>query len=207
WCPDAQRSAGDLATFAAVFAKLADAKGEYTAGHGERTAEVAGWLAEQLGFDETHREQVRIAALLHDIGLLGVPARVIAKPDILSLGEMEAMRQHPTHSQTVLDELPGMEEIAHWVGAHHERPDGRGYPEMLEDETIPIEARIIALADTYVALTSRRPYRKALSHENAEQVLVGGAGTQLDTKLVQLLRARWPQPTSSRTARRSRRRR
>ena len=196
----AERSPVDLQLFATVFAGLADAKGEHTQAHGARTAEVADALAEALGFEPARRAMLRVAAVLHDIGLMGVPARTIAKPDILSLTEMEAMRQHPSYSQRVLEGLPGLEEIARWVGAHHERPDGRGYPEMLEEEGIPLEARIIALADTYVALTSARPYRKALSHEDAQQVLLGGAGTQLDRKLVQLLCASATAPTSSRSA-------
>jgi HD-GYP domain-containing protein (c-di-GMP phosphodiesterase class II) len=144
---------------------------------------------------------VQVAALSHNVGLLGVPARVIAKPDILSLTEMETMRRHPTYSQMVLEALPGMEKIATWVGAHHERIDGKGYPEMLKADDIPLEARIISLADTYVALTSPRPYREALSEEDAKQVLEGAVGTQLDKKLVKLFCS----PTSSRNARRSRR--
>ena len=184
---DTERSPADALTFAKVFARLGDAKGEHTEGHSERTAEIADQIGQALGFDEGRRELLRVAALSHHVGLLGVPARVIAKPDILSLAEMETMRKHPAYSQKVLEALPGMEEVATWVGAHHERPDGKGYPEMLDDDTIPLEARIIALADTYVALTSTRPYRDALSDADAKQVLEGGAGTQLDKKLVKLL--------------------
>ena len=205
--PEAERSPVDLQTFASVFATLADAKGEHTTHHSRRTAELVDRLAEALDFTPARRELVRIAALLHDVGLLGVPAQVIAKPDILSLTEMEIMRQHPAYSQLVLEAVPGLEEAAHWVGAHHERPDGKGYPETLEQEQIPLEARIIALADTYVALTSARPYRRALAHDDAEQVLLGGAGTQLDGKLVRLLCSLSLEPRSSRTAPRSRRRR
>ncbi len=197
----------DLETFASVFANLADSKGEHTARHGQRTAELAVQLTESLGFTDEHRELLRIAALVHDVGLLGVPARIIAKPDILSLTEMQAMRQHPSYSEMVVDALPGLEDAARWVGAHHERPDGKGYPEMLEDDTIPLEARVIALADTYVALTSARPYRGALSPEDAQQVLVGGAGSQLDTEFVQLFCSLFAEPKSSRTAPRQRQKR
>lgn len=198
---DADRSPVDIVTFATVFAGLGDAKGEYTDGHSERTAAVADQIALAAGLDESRRDLLRVAALSHNVGLLGVPARVIAKPDILSLTEMENMRRHPTYSQMVLEALPGMEEIAMWVGAHHERIDGKGYPEMLEADEIPLEARIISLADTYVALTSARPYREALSDEDAKQVLEGAVGTQLDKKLVKLFCS----STSSRSARRSRR--
>ena len=117
------------------------------------------------------------------------------------------MRKHPALSQQVLEALPGLGDVARWVGAHHERPDGRGYPEMLEEERIPLEARILAVADTYVALTSPRPYRRALSHEDAQQVLLGGAATQLDSKLVRVLCSLPEFATSFRTAPRSRRKR
>jgi putative nucleotidyltransferase with HDIG domain len=202
---EAERTPEDLVTFARVFAELADAKGEHTAQHGDRTAQVADRIAEGLSLDAQQRAQIRLAATLHDIGLLGVAARVIAKPDILSLSEMEVMRKHPSLSQQVLEALPELREIAQWVGAHHERPDGRGYPEMLDEDRIPLEARILAVADTYVALTSPRPYRRALSHEDALQVLQGGAGTQLDAKLVRVLCALPEAATSSRSAPRSRR--
>src|ERR1700694_1247315 len=172
--------------FATVFANLADAKGEHTSAHSARTADVAKSVAQALGLEREHCQRIYIAAMLHDVGLLGVPARVIAKPDILSLAEMETMRKHPTFSQQILEGVPGLEELAMWAGAHHERPDGKGYPELLESGVIPLEARIIALADTYVALTSMRPYRHALSDDDAQTVLLGGAGTQLDKKLVQL---------------------
>jgi len=202
---NAEAAPEDLTTFARVFAELADAKGEHTAAHADRTAEVADQIAQALEFGERERALIRLAALVHDIGLLGVAARVIAKPDILSLSEMEVMRKHPALSQQVLETLPGLGDVALWVGAHHERPDGRGYPEMLDEPSIPPEARILAVADTYVALTSPRPYRRALSHEDAQQVLLGGVGTQLDGKIVKVFCSLPEAPTSSRTARRSRR--
>jgi HD-GYP domain-containing protein (c-di-GMP phosphodiesterase class II) len=180
------RKGEQLLTFARVFAELADSKGEHTGAHSPRTAEVAGKIAELMGLQPEHCRQIYVAALMHDIGLLGVPARIIAKPDILSLTEMEAMRRHPTYSQQIIENVPGLEDIAMWIGAHHERPDGKGYPELLDAEAIALEPRIIGIADTYVALTSPRPYRRALSEEDAQQVLLGGAGTQLDKKLVQV---------------------
>ena len=204
--PDRQGAvAEDLITFARVFAELADAKGEHTTAHADRTAEVADQIAQALEFGERERALIRLAAVLHDIGLLGVAARVIAKPDILSLSEMELMRKHPALSQQVLETLPGLGDVALWVGAHHERPDSRGYPEMMDESSIPPEARILAVADTYVALTSPRPYRRALSHEDAQQVLLGGVGTQLDGKIVKVFCSLPEAPRSFRTARRSRR--
>jgi HD-GYP domain-containing protein (c-di-GMP phosphodiesterase class II) len=196
-----------LMTFAQVFSKLADAKGEHTGEHGSRTAQYAGLLGEALGFDPERLTMLHIAAITHDIGLLGVPSHVIAKPDILSLMEMETMRKHPSYSQLVLETIPGLEVAAKWAGAHHERPDGKGYPELLEGNEIPLESRIIAVADTYVALTSERPYRRQLDHAQALRVLRGGEGVQLDGELVELFCSLELPATSSRTSRRSARKR
>ena len=111
---------------------------------------------------------IRIGALLHDVGLLGVPARIMTKPDILSVTEMQLMRQHPANSEMILQELPGFEEVAVWIARHHERPDGKGYPEMLVGDDIPMESRILAIADVYAALMSDRPHRGALSPKRRE---------------------------------------
>jgi putative nucleotidyltransferase with HDIG domain len=181
---DTRRSRRRVMRFAEVFADLSDAKGADAVGHSRRTADGAERLAQAVQLDEGHAEMVRIAALLHDIGLLGVPARIMSKPDILSVTEMQVMRQHPAHSETVLESLPGFEEVALWVARHHERPDGKGYPEMLDGDEIPLESRIIAVADVYAALVAERPHRGALSRKDAKRVLLGMAGTQLDPELV-----------------------
>jgi HD-GYP domain-containing protein (c-di-GMP phosphodiesterase class II) len=139
-----------------------------------------------VGLDPGHVEMIRIAALLQDIGVLGVPARVMTKPDILSVTEMQLMRQHPGSSEMVLQELTGFEEIAIWIARHHERPDGKGYPEMLSGDDIPLESRILAIADVFAALTAERPHRGAVSRKDAKQILLGAAGTQLDPELARL---------------------
>jgi HD-GYP domain-containing protein (c-di-GMP phosphodiesterase class II) len=110
----------------------------------------------------------------------------MSKPDILSVTEMQLMRQHPAHSEMVLAPLQGFEEIAYWIARHHERPDGKGYPEMLTGEDIPLESRIISVADVFAALTSERPHRGALSSKDARQILLGAAGSQLDPELARL---------------------
>ena len=181
---DTRKSRKRVLRFAEVFADLSDAKGEHTAGHSRRTAMQAERLAEVVGFDAGHIEMLRIGALLHNVGLLGVPARVMSKPDILSVTEMQLMRQHPVNSEMILENLPGFEEVSVWIARHHERPDGKGYPEMLAGDDIPTESRILAIADVYDALTSDRPHRGALSSDDAKQVLLGAAGTQLDPELV-----------------------
>lgn len=181
---EARKSRKRVMRFAEVFAVLSDAKGHHTGGHSRVTADGAARLAEAVGLDEGHVEMIRIAALLHDLGLLGVPARIMAKPDILSVTEMQLMRQHPANSEMILQDLPGFEEVAIWIARHHERPDGKGYPEMLAGDDIPLEARILAVADVYAALTSERPHRGAMQDRDAKQVLLGAAGTQLDPELV-----------------------
>jgi len=181
---DTRKSRKRVLRFAEVFADLSDAKGGHTAGHARRTAAHAERLAEAVGFDAGHIEMLCIGALLHNVGLLGVPARVMSKPDILSVTEMQLMRQHPANSEMILQELPGFEEVSVWIARHHERPDGKGYPEMLSGDDIPMESRILAIADVYDALTSDRPQRGAISPEDAKQILLSGAGTQLDPELV-----------------------
>ncbi|HYM14213.1 MAG TPA: HD domain-containing phosphohydrolase [Dehalococcoidia bacterium] len=181
-----RKSRKRVTRFAEVFADLSDAKRGRTVGQSRRTAEGAEQLANALSLDAGHVEMVRIAALLQDIGQLGVPARIMSKPDILSVTEMQLMRQHPTSSEMILEELHGFEEIALWIARHHERPDGKGYPEMLSGDDIPLESRILAVADVFAALTSERPHRGAVSRRDARQILLGAAGTQLDAELVRL---------------------
>ncbi len=183
---DTRKSRKRVMRFAEVFADIADAKGGHTVGHSRRTAENAEKLGEALDLDAGHIEMLRIAALLHDIGLLGVPARIMSKPDILSVSEMQLMRQHPASSEMILSSLNGFEELAFWIARHHERPDGRGYPDMLSGDDIPLEARIISVADVHSALTAERPHRGALTAKDAQQILVGAAGTQLDPELTRL---------------------
>lgn len=179
-----RRGQQHLLRFAETFSAVVDARSQYTLGHSRRVADASVILARALGLESNHVRLVQAAALLHDIGHLGVPARIIAKADILNVGEMNLLRQHPVYSRRIIEDLPGGESLALWVGTHHERVDGKGYPEMLSGEEIPLEARIIAIANVYSALTSDRPYRGALSRSDALQVLRGAAGTQLDAELV-----------------------
>ena len=181
---ETRKSRKRVMRFAEVFSELADAKRSHGSAHSRRTADFAQQLGEVAGLDAGEIEMLRIAALLLDIGLLGVPARIMSKPDILSVTEMQLMRQHPTNSEMILQDLPGFEEVSTWIARHHERPDGKGYPEMLSGEDIPLESRILAIADMHAALSSDRPHRAALSPKDARQVLLGAAGTQLDPEMV-----------------------
>jgi putative nucleotidyltransferase with HDIG domain len=183
---DTRKSRKRVMRFAEVFADIADAKGGSTAGHSRRTAEAAARLAEALSLDAGHAEMIRIAALLHNVGMLGVPARIMSKPDILSVTEMQVMRQHPANSEMILSSLQGFEEVAFWIARHHERPDGKGYPDMLTGDDIPLESRILSVADMYSALTAERAHRPAVSAKDARQIIEGAAGTQLDAELARL---------------------
>src|SRR2546423_3809284 len=141
-------------------------------------------MERSAGLPELRLKELRLAALLHDIDQIGISERIMAKPGILSVEELDELRQHPADSRDILSEISGLEEVAHWVAAHHERPDGLGYPDGLTD--VPVEARILAIADAYVAITSDRPHRKRSDHDECLVRLQGAAGSQLDPDLLDL---------------------
>jgi HD-GYP domain-containing protein (c-di-GMP phosphodiesterase class II) len=143
-------------------------------------------MGKASGLDETRLRQLRVAALLHDVGQLAVSERILAKPAILSVDELEILRLHPIYSREVAEGVNGLDEVADWIAAHHERIDGRGYPEGRSGNEIPLEARILAVADTYVAITSDRPHRAAISGQDAHRRLRAEAGTQLDAGIVDM---------------------
>jgi len=156
-------------------------------GRALRVAALARAIAGQLGFAEGARDAIGLAGHVLDIGQLGVPRRVVEKPSILTVEEMELMRRHPGMGSRLLEHVPGFDEITEWVEQHHERPDGRGYPEMLDDEELGLPARILAVADAYWALRAHRPYRPAHTAEEALDILLAGAGRQFDAGVVGVL--------------------
>jgi HD-GYP domain-containing protein (c-di-GMP phosphodiesterase class II) len=156
-------------------------------GRARAVAALAVALGRQAGMPEPDLQALRVAALLLDVGLLGVPRKITDKPAILSVDEMETMQRHASWSARILEGVPGMDDVARWVAAHHERIDGRGYPEMLTGDDIPLAARILAVADAYAALTAERPYRTAFTAESALDVIRSSAGTQFDAGVVQQL--------------------
>jgi HD-GYP domain-containing protein (c-di-GMP phosphodiesterase class II) len=168
------------------FSQLVDSRFAFTMGVSARVARLSESLGRAAGLPESRLRLLRLAALLHDVGQLSVSERIIAKPGILSVDELDALRFHPQYSSEIVSAIPGLEEVALWVAAHHERPDGRGYPEGLAGDDIPFESRILAIADTYVAMTSDRPHRPRSDGMDAVRRLRRAAGTQLDAKLVDL---------------------
>jgi putative nucleotidyltransferase with HDIG domain len=175
-----------LVPFTESLAQLVDARFAFTVGVSLRVARLSEALGRAAGLSDLRLKQLRVAALLHDIGQLSVSERVMAKPGILSVEELDMLRNHPGYSRDVVAGINGLEEVADWVLAHHERPDGRGYPDGRTLNEIPVEARILAIADAYVAMTSDRPHRPRADETEAQQRLRGAAGSQLDQELVEV---------------------
>jgi len=152
----------------------------YTGEHSEAVIEMSAGVARTLGLRETEVQWVRSAALLHDIGKVAIPDEILHKPGPLTDEEWVLMKQHPVIGERILRVLPGMGPVARIVRHEHERWDGKGYPDGLAGEEIPIGSRIIIAADTYHAITSDRPYRAARSHREAIEELTRCSGTQFD---------------------------
>jgi len=140
-------------------------------------------MARELGLTREHVNRIGIAGVLHDIGKIGVPDAILRKPGALTDEQYDAMKKHPEIGARILGGS-GLDDIRGWILAHHERPDGRGYPFGLAGEAIPLEARILAVADAYEAMTSDRVYRNAIGADAARKELRTGAGKQFDAAVV-----------------------
>jgi HD-GYP domain-containing protein (c-di-GMP phosphodiesterase class II) len=180
-------SNGELMDFLGVISDVVDMRGCREPGRSRRVADLASSLAIACGLDDETAQMVHAAALLQDIGTFGVPVQYLTKPDILTVDEMTSMEMHPVHARDILSEIPGFGAAAWWVGCHHERVDGKGYPGMLEGDEVPLEAQIIGMAETFVALVSTRPYRPAMAPEDALEVVRGMCGTRFDDLLIPCL--------------------
>ncbi len=162
-----------------------DAKDPYTKDHSTCVAKYSAALARAINLPEEEIDRIRLGALLHDVGKIGIPERVLQKEGPLSDEEWVIMKQHPTiGAEKVLMPNTSLRDLIPIVKYHHERIDGKGYPEGLSNGDIPLAAKIVAIADTYHALTSDRPYRKGMSIEKAVSILEEGAGSQWDADLV-----------------------
>jgi HD-GYP domain-containing protein (c-di-GMP phosphodiesterase class II) len=174
----------ELFDFLAVLSDVVDTRNGREAGRGRRVAELARRVSLACDMTERRADLVKVAALLQDIGTLGVPVHYLSKPDILSVDEMAAVQAHPVYARDILSEIPGLGAAAWWVGCHHERIDGKGYPGMLEGSEVPAEAQIIGMCEAFDALTSDRPYRRAMPHSEAFEVMRGLAGARFDPYLL-----------------------
>jgi GAF domain-containing protein len=165
-------------------ASALEARDDYTRGHSERVAEMSKNIAEILELPERDVKKIHNAALLHDIGKIGIRDEVLLAPRKLTAEEMEAIQKHPSFGNTILLPLKFLGEIREYVRYHHERWDGSGYPDGRSGEQIPLASRIIAVADTFDAMTSNRPYRAALARDTAIEEIRSSAGTQFDPQVV-----------------------
>lgn len=163
-----------------------DARDPYTAGHSERVAQYVEWLVRRMDLAPAERATFVLAALLHDIGKISIPDRILLKEGRLTEEEYRIMKTHPEKGVEILKHVRDLASVLPGVLHHHERWDGRGYPFRLSGESIPLQARVIAIADTFDALTTDRPYRKGLPPEKALKILQEDAGTHFDPRLVPL---------------------
>jgi HD-GYP domain-containing protein (c-di-GMP phosphodiesterase class II) len=169
-------------------ANAIDAKSPWTKGHSERVMNIAACIATEMGLSESFVEQIRIAGLLHDIGKIGILEALLEKPEKFTDEDFPPMRLHPEKGVAILSPINQLQEILPAIFHHHERYDGGGYPDGLKGEDIPLQARIIAVADAFDAMVADRPYKKGFSAEKALQLIRTGAGSQFDPAVVECFR-------------------
>ena len=169
-----------------VLAGTIEAKDPYTRGHSDRVGRMSMRIAAYLGFREERLESLAFGALLHDIGKIGIRDEVLQKPGALSLEEYRHIQEHSLIGVKILDGIEFFKDKILMIRNHHEHFDGSGYPDGLIGETIPLEARIIAVSDVFDAMTSLRPHRGILSLEDALGELKGGEGKQCDPKILDI---------------------
>lgn len=169
----------------AAMAQALEARDAYTRGHAERVAVIAEAIAREMGLKEEELQLIRTAGVLHDIGKIGFSDRIFESHSTKSSPEMVMeIMEHPAVGADILKNLDFLGGVTEIIRAHHERMDGKGYPRKLSAEDIPLGARIIAVADSYDAMTTDRPYQKARSHEAALEILREHAGTKWDSECV-----------------------
>jgi HD-GYP domain-containing protein (c-di-GMP phosphodiesterase class II) len=168
-----------------AFNQLLDLKDLNTGVHSTRLAEWGMRVGQELGLEESALQNLEVAALLHDIGKVGIPDAILRKPGKLEPEEYALMKKHPEYGWAVLRMLPGFERAALDILHHHETFDGKGYPAGLKDTEIPVVSRIVCVIDAFDAMVSSRPYRKGLPHEEAVRRLKEASGTQFDPVVVE----------------------
>jgi hypothetical protein len=178
------RAEAILEAGADVLARAVDIRDDYTGRHSADVGTLARRVGQRIGMARGELAVLECAARLHDVGKLGVPDAILQKPGPLDEREWEVMRRHPEWGAEMVARVPGLEELARLVAAHHERWDGGGYPNGLAGEAIPLASRVISVCDAFEAMVSRRPYRAPLSSESALRELMAAAGSQFDPQVV-----------------------
>jgi HD-GYP domain-containing protein (c-di-GMP phosphodiesterase class II) len=188
-----------------------DGKDPYTRGHSERVARFSVAIAQGMDIPEDEIEKIRVSALLHDVGKIGIDDKILKKPAALTEEEFVIMKQHPQKGFKIMSHIPAMREFLPGMYMHHEMIDGNGYPQGLKGDEIPMQARIVSVADTFDAMTTERPYQKAMKFEDALNTIKSLVGTRYDAEVVASLvaacdsgqirpgsvRLRRPNPTNS----------
>lgn len=178
----------DIRDLARLFAHIVDAKSPYTARHSEGVAQLSCYLAHRLELADDEIKLLEVAALLHDLGKLRVPDRILDKPGPLDSSERLIMYQHPLDSYRILVQIEAFDQVARWAGLHHQTPSGDGYPDAFRNEALPLQARIISTADVFQALAQDRPYRAALKPQAILSVLkIEADRGHLDSTIVALM--------------------
>ncbi len=167
-----------------ALAAAIEVKDRYTSGHTKRVGAYADAIVDQLPIIDSEKEKIRLAGVLHDIGKIGVPDRILLKPGTLTESEWEEMRRHTEAGFDIVSRVAGLEEIAEILRHHHERFDGSGYPRGLRGDEIPFASRVIAVADTFDAIVTDRPYRPAMAPSEARSIILSHAGTHFDPVVV-----------------------
>ena len=175
-----------------------EAKDKYTCGHSERVALYGKRLAEQVGYTEEASELLYLTGLLHDVGKIAINDVILNKPGHLTDKEFAEIQRHPEEGWKILHELQQLSDVLPGVLHHHERIDGKGYPDGLAGQDIPLDGRVLAVADAYDAMTSDRAYRTGMPHEKAISILRDGAGSQWDSEAVEAFLAIEPEITAIR---------
>lgn len=169
----------------AALAKTVERRDSYTGGHADRVTLYATLTAEELGLDNQSKEDVKLAALLHDIGKISIPDAILSKGSRLTVEEFEIMKSHPQNGIEIIQNIHSLENLVPAIVSHHEAFNGKGYPYGLSGEEIPLGGRIIAVVDTFDAITSSRSYRKRSSVEKGAEEIKRCSGTQFDPEIVQ----------------------
>jgi putative nucleotidyltransferase with HDIG domain len=171
--------------FVGSLAQALDARDAYTAGHSQRVSEYSCAIAKAMRLPDAEIENIRVGALLHDIGKIGISDLVLQKPERLTPEEEQLIRRHPVIGKRILANVQGLESYLNIVELHHENWNGTGYPQGLKEADIPLQARIVKVADAYDAMTSDRPYRRGMPHMKALSILRDAAGVEMDATVVQ----------------------